>query len=214
MGDEFDPMRWNEAKEGQPVSCLQFAPEGFFPFGYGGHSCIGKQLAQLACLIIIARTVARFVVLPKDGSAPSTFNTTNSEQILGFTEAIGGVHVNLRERPEGPRPTLATSAATPSVASSAVSSAVPTGTTERNRKLGWPEIRKHTSRESLWVVLRGKVLDITKFVTAHPGGDKILLRQGGKDVSKLFFDMINHSTAAAKMTEEYVIGEVAGDAKL
>ena len=45
---EFDPLRFNDAPTGEPVRLRPFVAEGFFPFGYGGHGCIGKNLAQEA----------------------------------------------------------------------------------------------------------------------------------------------------------------------
>eukprot|EP01065_Artemidia_motanka_P037847 TRINITY_DN46753_c0_g1_i1.p1 TRINITY_DN46753_c0_g1~~TRINITY_DN46753_c0_g1_i1.p1 ORF type:complete len:639 (+),score=207.03 TRINITY_DN46753_c0_g1_i1:55-1917(+) len=207
----FDPMRWNEAKPGEPVSCLQFAPEGFFPFGYGAHSCIGKNLAQLTCVVILARLVGRFGILPKEGSAPATFNTTNSEQILGFTEAIGGVHVNLVERPVRAGGAV-TARAGPSVQPTAAAAAPTQAQIPRGGKHTWEEVKKHTTRDSLWFVLNKQVYDVTPFLNAHPGGEKILVRQGGKDATRAF-DMINHSTSAKKLAQEYCIGDLL-EAKL
>ena len=38
------------------------------------------------------------------------------------------------------------------------------------------EVKKHTSKKSLWTHFRGDVYDITKFIDNHPGGkDKIML---------------------------------------
>lgn len=41
------------------------------------------------------------------------------------------------------------------------------------------EIAKHNSPESCWLVIHGKVYDVTSFVDKHPGGRSILLKQGG-----------------------------------
>jgi sterol desaturase/sphingolipid hydroxylase (fatty acid hydroxylase superfamily) len=48
------------------------------------------------------------------------------------------------------------------------------------------EVAKHRSREDCWIVLHGTVLDVTSFLADHPGGEKILLMQGGKDATKMF----------------------------
>ena len=39
----------------------------------------------------------------------------------------------------------------------------------------WDEIKKHNNRDSLWIVLYGRVYDVTKFMTEHPGGSDILI---------------------------------------
>ena len=48
----------------------------------------------------------------------------------------------------------------------------------------WSEVAQHNTLESLWVVVRGRVFDMTEFVTSgvHPGGDEIPMEYGGKDV--------------------------------
>jgi L-lactate dehydrogenase (cytochrome) len=47
--------------------------------------------------------------------------------------------------------------------------------------LTWEEVAKHSSRESCWVVIKGRAFDVTNFLDDHPGGAKSLLRYGGKD---------------------------------
>jgi cytochrome b involved in lipid metabolism len=47
------------------------------------------------------------------------------------------------------------------------------------------EIAKHNKAESCWVVISGKVYDVTNFLSGHPGG-MILLKVGGKDATKQF----------------------------
>lgn len=45
------------------------------------------------------------------------------------------------------------------------------------------EVAKHNSRESCWVIIKGKVYDVTDFLDEHPGGASIILRYGGKDAT-------------------------------
>jgi cytochrome b involved in lipid metabolism len=208
--EEFDAMRFNESQPGEPVSCIDFATEGFFPFGYGAHSCVGRQIAQLVCTIIIARLVGRFVVMPEEGSAPAVFNTTNSVQIFGFTEAVDGVRVNLVERPSCQFSSLNSDVSQTSTAAAKESQL----SGDRTRVIDWEEIQQHTKPESLWIVLDGKVMDVTSFMRAHPGGEKVILNQAGKDVTRMFHDVIKHSEAAHKMSEKYIIGVAAARSKL
>lgn len=50
-----------------------------------------------------------------------------------------------------------------------------------------PEIvSQHNTRDDLWVVLNGKVYDLTEFLTHHPGGQKVILKYAGKDATKIF----------------------------
>ncbi|GKT54876.1 L-lactate dehydrogenase [Colletotrichum tofieldiae] len=52
---------------------------------------------------------------------------------------------------------------------------------------GWSEVlsalAKHNTPESCWVVLYGKVYDVTEFLPSHPGGSKIIVKLSGKDAT-------------------------------
>ncbi|TRX97610.1 hypothetical protein FHL15_001365 [Xylaria flabelliformis] len=52
--------------------------------------------------------------------------------------------------------------------------------------LSGPEVAKHDSKESCWVVIHGKVYDVTEFMPEHPGGMKIILKYAGKDATEEF----------------------------
>ena len=36
------------------------------------------------------------------------------------------------------------------------------------------EIAKHNSRDDLWIIVKGKVYDVTTYLPVHQGGDAIL----------------------------------------
>lgn len=44
------------------------------------------------------------------------------------------------------------------------------------------EVRKHTTKEDVWIIFRGKVYDLSSYVDNHPGG-LILLNHAGKDAT-------------------------------
>ncbi|CAI7620407.1 unnamed protein product [Penicillium glandicola] len=46
------------------------------------------------------------------------------------------------------------------------------------------EVAKHNTPESCWVVLYGKVYDVTDFLSSHPGGTKIILKLAGQDATE------------------------------
>merc|ERR1719506_2148183 len=48
------------------------------------------------------------------------------------------------------------------------------------------EVAKHTSKTDCWVVVSGQVLDVTKFLSEHPGGELAILTFGGKDATEEF----------------------------
>ncbi|KAF2473630.1 mitochondrial cytochrome-like protein b2 [Lindgomyces ingoldianus] len=48
------------------------------------------------------------------------------------------------------------------------------------------EVAKHNNKKSSWIVLDSKVYDITSFLSEHPGGAAILLKQAGSDATTEF----------------------------
>jgi len=43
------------------------------------------------------------------------------------------------------------------------------------------EIAKHHTKDSLWMIIKGNVYDITAYVSTHPGGERALLKFAGRD---------------------------------
>lgn len=41
------------------------------------------------------------------------------------------------------------------------------------------EVAKHNSKKSCWIVIDSKVYDVTAFLSKHPGGAAIILKQAG-----------------------------------
>jgi cytochrome b involved in lipid metabolism len=74
-------------------------------------------------------------------------------------------------------------------------------------KFSEEEVAKHNTPESCWIVINGKVLDVTKWLANHPGGKSVLLSVGGKDAT-FDFSTIGHSAGAWTASEKYVIGEI------
>ncbi|KAL4467020.1 hypothetical protein ABPG74_010617 [Tetrahymena malaccensis] len=71
----------------------------------------------------------------------------------------------------------------------------------------WPEIIKHDRREDCWVVIDGKVYDVTSLLPHHPGGDMILDGAGGE--CTFMWQSYHPSWMIEKnVQEKYLIGEV------
>ncbi|EKM53383.1 uncharacterized protein PHACADRAFT_259730 [Phanerochaete carnosa HHB-10118-sp] len=49
-----------------------------------------------------------------------------------------------------------------------------------------PEVAKHNSRESCWIIVHGKVYDVTDFLDEHPGGSRIILKYAGQDATEAY----------------------------
>ena len=44
------------------------------------------------------------------------------------------------------------------------------------------EIKKHTTEKSCWMLIHGKVYDVTEFLEEHPGGYDIILTSTGDSI--------------------------------
>ncbi|XP_037671656.1 cytochrome b5 type B isoform X2 [Choloepus didactylus] len=69
------------------------------------------------------------------------------------------------------------------------------------------EVAKRNSSEEIWLVIHGRVYDVSSFLNEHPGGEEVLLEQAGLDASESFED-VGHSSDAREMLKEYYIGDV------
>eukprot|EP00262_Sarcandra_glabra_P017170 TRINITY_DN57_c0_g1_i2.p1 TRINITY_DN57_c0_g1~~TRINITY_DN57_c0_g1_i2.p1 ORF type:complete len:135 (+),score=29.15 TRINITY_DN57_c0_g1_i2:191-595(+) len=69
------------------------------------------------------------------------------------------------------------------------------------------EVSKHNTNKDCWLIIDGKVYDVTKFLEDHPGGDEVLLSATGKDATDDFED-VGHSSSARAMMDEYEIGAI------
>ncbi|XP_029336351.1 cytochrome b5 type B isoform X2 [Mus caroli] len=69
------------------------------------------------------------------------------------------------------------------------------------------EVAKRNSAEETWMVIHGRVYDITRFLSEHPGGEEVLLEQAGADATESFED-VGHSPDAREMLKQYYIGDV------
>lgn len=53
------------------------------------------------------------------------------------------------------------------------------------------EVKAHNKEGDCYIVVDNGVYDMSSFLDDHPGGKKILLRNGGKDTSKQFWKYHN-----------------------
>ncbi|GME97195.1 unnamed protein product [Ambrosiozyma monospora] len=44
------------------------------------------------------------------------------------------------------------------------------------RQITLAEVRKHTAKDDLWMVVHGKVYDVTSLIDSHPGGAEVLTK--------------------------------------
>ncbi|KAK9304790.1 hypothetical protein QLX08_003993 [Tetragonisca angustula] len=81
-----------------------------------------------------------------------------------------------------------------------------TGDTAYTKFYTREEVAKHNDNKDLWFIIHNKVYNVTQFIN-HPGGEEVLLEQGGQDCTEAFED-IGHSSDARELMEIFKIGEL------
>ncbi|XP_019850089.1 PREDICTED: acyl-lipid (8-3)-desaturase-like [Amphimedon queenslandica] len=75
------------------------------------------------------------------------------------------------------------------------------------RRFTWKELSQLNTRENAHVAYRGKVYDVSSFVSRHPGGLEQILLGAGRDITQLFESY--HKTDTFKnVLEKYYVGEL------
>ena len=74
----------------------------------------------------------------------------------------------------------------PAAASDAQNQEDPSSPTKRGaeqwKRCTMEEVRRHSDRADLWIVMHGLIYDVTHFLVDHPGGLDVLLDLGGKGI--------------------------------
>lgn len=70
------------------------------------------------------------------------------------------------------------------------------------------EVQIHNSKQSCWSAIRGKVYDLTSWISNHPGGEKAILSICGKDGTEAFVNQHGGKDKPEKTLSQFEIGEL------
>ena len=84
--------------------------------------------------------------------------------------------------------------------------------TDQPLKYRAKDVALHASADDCWVIVAGRVFDVTKFLSSHPGGAQALSKPGraGCDVTPAF-ERIGHSAHARTLLETMLVGVLDDD---
>ncbi|EPY42588.1 cytochrome b5, partial [Angomonas deanei] len=71
----------------------------------------------------------------------------------------------------------------------------------------WEEIRKHDKDDDCWVVLYNKVLNVSEWLSQHPGGLDPIKDMSGTDITNQF-ESIGHTSTALVKAKTFTIGKL------
>ncbi|KAM0471942.1 hypothetical protein ACHAPX_009078 [Trichoderma viride] len=75
------------------------------------------------------------------------------------------------------------------------------------------DVAAHNKREDLWIVIHGKVYDVSKYVRDHPGGVDVLIEVAGTDATAAYNEA-GHSEDADEILETLQVGTVQGHVQI
>jgi len=186
-GLEIDPESRVLAPGGAPLPGLFAAGE--VAGGVHGANRLGGS-SLLGCVVFgrVAGDTAAAYLLQNYGNV----SARAAGRLAGVATHLGAPRPETKEKVE-----VATSLNTAS--SSPPSSGETTYTIE--------EVATHNKKENIWVVIDGQVLDVTKFLPDHPGGEKAILLYAGRDATEEF-NMLHDPKVIPRYAPDAVIGRV------
>ena len=76
----------------------------------------------------------------------------------------------------------------------------------RHDRLSKHDVAHHNRRHDCWMIIKGKVYDVTSFLPIHPGGE-VLLTQAGRDATEIFTSF--HAATTWTTLKKYYIADLA-----
>ncbi|TBU22830.1 Flavocytochrome c [Dichomitus squalens] len=185
-GLEIDPESRVVDKSGKPIPGLFAAGE--VAGGVHGANRLGGS-SLLGCVVFgrVSGASAASYLLQKIGPL--------AEKAAGRLGAVAG-HLGAESQPSPP----ATAAASEE---KSTSSAPSSGGSEYTAE----EVAKHNKKDDVWVIIDGKVLDVTAFLPDHPGGEKAILLYAGRDATEEF-NMLHDPKVIPRYAPDAVIGSL------
>ena len=176
-------------KSGKPIPGLFAAGE--VAGGVHGANRLGGS-SLLGCVVFgrVSGASAAAYILQKIGPL--------AEKAAG---RLGAVASHLGAPAPAPTPAAAPS----SSSSSSSSSPAPAPSSPSGGAWTAAEVAKHNKKDDCWVIIDGKVLDVTAFLPDHPGGEKAILLYAGRDATEEF-NMLHDAKVIPRYAPEAVIG--------
>ncbi|KAF8303264.1 hypothetical protein DL93DRAFT_2067004 [Clavulina sp. PMI_390] len=80
-------------------------------------------------------------------------------------------------------------------------------TTDRGQ-ISYDDLSAHNTPESAWILVNGKVYDVTEFLKKHPGGSVILLNHSGKDSTSAYSKIHPERFLSSILPSSSYIGDI------
>eukprot|EP00004_Rigifila_ramosa_P016136 TRINITY_DN37_c0_g1_i3.p1 TRINITY_DN37_c0_g1~~TRINITY_DN37_c0_g1_i3.p1 ORF type:complete len:663 (-),score=188.25 TRINITY_DN37_c0_g1_i3:31-1944(-) len=153
---------------------------------------------------------ARFAITISQGDVETRVEVAPESRSLNvdvsWNEQSGAPAPVVSVAPSAAAPAAAAPAApAPAPAAAAPAAAAPAAASKV--ALTVEEVAKHNKESDCWVIVNGKVLDVTSFLKDHPGGKKAILLFAGKDASAEF-NMLHKPDVVQKYAPQSILGDL------
>ena len=69
-------------------------------------------------------------------------------------------------------------------------------------------VQSHSRRDDCWIVVEGKVYDMTRFAPEHPGGAEIIYSYAGRDATEAYLEVHDPNLIQANLEPREQIGQL------
>jgi len=196
LGDDFKPVNLKELSKGakkEAEAAVEVA-------GGGGYTVedVAKHNSKESCWVIIDNQVLDVTTFLKE-------HPGGELAILTFAGKDATAEFNMVHPPGviqkyAPDACIGVIGGAPGAAAAV---ALPPGQSYYTME----DVAKHNDKKSCWVVVEGKVLDVTDFLKDHPGGELAILTFAGKDATAEF-NMVHPPGVIQKYLPDGTIGVI------
>lgn len=159
----------------------------------------GRRMSPFNLLLLLVVLVLMFLLWTRSSPTPTTTTTTTSDSPNAAGTSSSLKRLIPKQDPPSKEPPAADFSAFFSVG----------GPIRCPSNTFTPaEVALHNTAEDLWIAINGNVLNVTKFLPNHPGGNALLeaARQGGEDHAELFCQF--HSPSTVMTFSNFCIGKL------
>lgn len=216
--NKYNPARWLD------FDIRKYPPYSFIGFGAGIHTCMGESFAFMQLRTILAVMLSTFDVTMLGPLPPADYEAMvvmpKGKNMIKFVRRAGA-----GEGPAAPvdlskpiaitwddlEAALTGKSSKPSAKETKAAAPVDMYLDEDTADADIPgftleQIAQHAKRDDLWIIVSGKVYDVTTYLPVHQGGDAIL-KWAGKDATDAVFGP-QHPSTVPQILKRYLVGRV------
>ena len=168
--DEYLPDRW------ATWDITKLPKFSFIGFGAGIHTCMGESFAFLQ-----VRTILNVLLSDYDLELTTPFPTPDYDSIVVMPHGPNIVRYKKKAYDtNSSRPTVKQV----NEPKQELKQTFVFDQNEERTKFSRAEVAKHKEKGDCWIIVRGKVYDVSNYIHLHQGGEQAILNVGGKDATE------------------------------